>query len=286
MILFCQFGFFFDTKREMCFSFLSKLGAKSMLKNLKYLVPNGITAASMLLGFFSLIFASQGQFELSAWMITWGALLDKLDGFSARLLNASSEFGVQYDSFADFVVFGIAPAGLYYFLAKHYLQPQGMMVYWIELTTALYVVATSARLARFNISDPPGAKHYFYGIPTTLSGILLSTAFLTWVAFVDSKSETFQLYFQMIPYLQLTFAVAMVSSLRVPKVQMRKSKALNVFQLINVIGCYLFASLQMYPAYLLITALGYTLFGIIWCLFHPLTQEELGEVVLDTPASA
>ena len=55
--------------------------------NLKYLVPNGFTAISMLFGFASILNAAEGNFELSAWMITWGVLLDKLDGTFARLLN-------------------------------------------------------------------------------------------------------------------------------------------------------------------------------------------------------
>ncbi len=248
-----------------------------MLQNLKYLVPNGITAASMLLGFFSLVCSSQGEFELAAWMITWGALLDKLDGFFARLLKASSEFGVQYDSFADFVVFGIAPAGLYFFLAQKHLELSGSQMTILYVTTGLYVVATSARLARFNISDPPGSKNYFYGVPTTLSGILLSTMYLTWIEFVDAKSSSYSIFFTMLPYLQILFAIAMISSVRVPKVQMRKSKALNVFQLINIVGCYVFASLQMYPAYLLSAALGYTVVGITWSLLHPLKAEDLEE---------
>ena len=81
----------------------------------KYFVPNAFTALSMLFGLASMTMSAAGNFQLAAWMILWGVLLDKLDGTAARLMHASSEFGVQFDSFADFVVFGIAPAGLFYF---------------------------------------------------------------------------------------------------------------------------------------------------------------------------
>ena len=87
----------------------------------KYFVPNGFTALSMLFGLASVATSaaayvdhvagrpSADQFVLAAWMVCWGVLLDKLDGTSARLMKATSAFGVQFDSFADFVAFGIAP---------------------------------------------------------------------------------------------------------------------------------------------------------------------------------
>ena len=84
------------------------------MKTLRYIVPNSFTALSLVFGLVSIVASSSGNYQLASWLILWGVLLDKLDGASARLLNASSEFGVQFDSFADFVVFGIAPASLIY----------------------------------------------------------------------------------------------------------------------------------------------------------------------------
>ena len=86
-----------------------------MLSKLKYVVPNAFTALSMLFGVYAFTLAAKGELELASWMVLWGVLLDKLDGTAARALNATSEFGVQYDSFADFVIFGIAPAAILYF---------------------------------------------------------------------------------------------------------------------------------------------------------------------------
>jgi CDP-diacylglycerol--serine O-phosphatidyltransferase len=65
-------------------------------------VPNGFTALSLLLGLGSVVKSAEGDFRLAAWMIPWGVLLDKLDGSAARLLDATSKFGVELDSFADF----------------------------------------------------------------------------------------------------------------------------------------------------------------------------------------
>ena len=85
------------------------------MDKLKYLIPNSCTAFSLVLGLASIVNSMHGNLEMAAWMILWGVLLDKLDGTFARLLNASSPFGAQLDSFADFVSFGMAPAALFYF---------------------------------------------------------------------------------------------------------------------------------------------------------------------------
>ena len=90
------------------------------MNRVKYLIPNSITASSMLMGLASIYLAAREDFVMAAWLILWGVLLDKLDGTMARLLDACSEFGVQFDSFADFVVFGIAPASLIYFLMANW----------------------------------------------------------------------------------------------------------------------------------------------------------------------
>ena len=77
-----------------------------MKKQSRYIVPNGFTALSMLFGFASIAASAEGSYVIAAWMIVWGVLLDKLDGTAARLLDACSDFGMEFDSFADFVVFG------------------------------------------------------------------------------------------------------------------------------------------------------------------------------------
>ena len=81
----------------------------------KYLVPNAFTALSMILGMAAVVLAASGDSDLAAWLILWGVLLDKLDGGAARMLGASSEFGAEMDSFADFATFGVAPAALIFF---------------------------------------------------------------------------------------------------------------------------------------------------------------------------
>ena len=79
---------------------------------LRYTIPNSFTAMSLLLGVASIVTSRLGNLELAAWMIVWCGLLDVMDGLAARLLNATSNFGAEFDSMADLVSFGVAPAML------------------------------------------------------------------------------------------------------------------------------------------------------------------------------
>ena len=74
---------------------------------LRYLAPNLITAASLVFGLVSLSAAHRGDWRLAGWMIIYAVMCDRLDGLVARRLKATSEFGVQLDSFADFLNFGL-----------------------------------------------------------------------------------------------------------------------------------------------------------------------------------
>ncbi len=230
----------------------------------KYLVPNAFTALSMLFGLWSAAESARGHFTLAAWMILWGVLLDKLDGSAARLLKASSAFGVQYDSFADFVVFGVAPAALAWFKLCDSPQWAGALQPVLIAAVALYVVAVSGRLARFNISSPPGGDLVFYGIPTTLVGAALASLYLTCErgSLPVSLIDGFPIYL-------IVSAVAMVSSVRLPKLKLRKSKAMNVFQIGNVAAAYVLAPMRLWPELLLAQAAVYLVGGVSWALLHP-----------------
>ncbi len=80
-----------------------------------FILPNLFTAGSIFLGVLSVIFSSKGHFESACWLILLSMILDGLDGRVARLTNTASKFGVEFDSLADVVAFGVAPAFLLYF---------------------------------------------------------------------------------------------------------------------------------------------------------------------------
>src|SRR6188472_28601 len=109
-----------------------------------YLLPNLFTTAALFAGFYAIVQAMNGRFEHSAVAIFIAMVLDGLDGRVARLTNTQSAFGAEYDSLADMVSFGVAPALVVYVWA---LQPMGKLG-WIA--AFIYCASAALRLARFN----------------------------------------------------------------------------------------------------------------------------------------
>lgn len=125
-------------------------------------IPNAITTASMLFGFYSIQQSFHGNFVHATWALLIAAILDSLDGRIARLVKGTSEFGEQYDSLADLISFGLAPA----IVAICW----GLQKYFGELGWALgfvYLAGAAIRLARFNVLiGDEESKSYFKGMPS------------------------------------------------------------------------------------------------------------------------
>jgi len=122
-----------------------------------YLLPNLFTAGSIFLGMLSIINASSGHFEKAAWFIVISMIFDGLDGRVARLTNTTSKFGVEFDSLADIVAFGIAPSMLLYFYIGHNYGRFGVTI------SALFVVLGAITLARFNVMTAQTEPGVFIG---------------------------------------------------------------------------------------------------------------------------
>jgi CDP-diacylglycerol--serine O-phosphatidyltransferase len=137
-----------------------------------YVLPSIFTTGGLFAGFYALIAAVQGRYELAAWAIIVALVFDVLDGRVARLLQAESAFGAEYDSLCDMLSFGIAPAVLVYLWALVPLHKPG----WL----AAFLVAACAalRLARFNVQVGTQDKRYFQGLPTPAVALFISTAVL------------------------------------------------------------------------------------------------------------
>ncbi|MDR0816420.1 MAG: CDP-diacylglycerol--serine O-phosphatidyltransferase [Desulfovibrio sp.] len=129
-----------------------------------YLLPNMITTLSMFFGFLAMVWAVQGRYETSGMAILLAALMDGLDGRVARLTNTASEFGVQYDSLADMVAFGLAPAFLLWQWQLQHFGRLGVAAAFI------YTACGALRLARFNISSTAVGKCFFIGLPIPAGG--------------------------------------------------------------------------------------------------------------------
>lgn len=130
-----------------------------------YLLPNLLTTAGLFSGFFAIIAATSGHYEKAAIAIFVAMLMDGLDGRVARLTNTQSDFGVQYDSLADMVSFGMAPALVMYLWALKDLDPTGFT--WAKfgwLAAFVYAAGGALRLARFNTQVGSADKAYFQGL--------------------------------------------------------------------------------------------------------------------------
>lgn len=124
-----------------------------------YLIPSLFTTGNLICGFFSIISTFNGAYLRAAVFIILAHLLDCLDGYVARLTKTTSQFGVELDSLADLVSFGVAPAILAYYWA---LVPWST---WGWMAACLFVVCGALRLARFNVQARTVEKTHFVGLP-------------------------------------------------------------------------------------------------------------------------
>jgi len=137
-----------------------------------YILPSLFTIMGLFAGFYALIAAIQGKYELAAWAIVAAAIFDMLDGRVARLLNAETAFGAELDSLCDMTSFGLAPAVLIYLWA---LTPLGKLGW---LAAFLIAACSALRLARFNTQIGKQDKKYFQGLPTPATALLIASAVL------------------------------------------------------------------------------------------------------------
>lgn len=235
-----------------------------MNSRLRYTIPNSITAASLLLGVGSVITSSLGDLELAGWMIVWCGLLDVLDGLAARLLKATSTFGAEFDSMADLVSFGIAPAVLVFSAGMKIggvrLETPGFWV--LSIAVGVFVLAGAMRLARFNLTSDEPRTGWFLGVPITVAGGgLISTAIILLVKYPDvAASLPLRLY---LPVMMFVLALGMVSKLRFPKLMRRDSIYFNVFMGANVVASYYCGITRSYPELLFSMGLFLLISGII-----------------------
>ena len=138
-----------------------------------YILPNAITLAALFSGFYGIVMAMNGRFELACIAIFVAAVLDSLDGRVARMTNAQSAFGEQMDSLSDMVSFGAAPALIVYIWALKDLGKPG----WIP--AFVYIAGAALRLARFNVNIGVVDKRFFQGLPSPAAAAIVIG--LVWV---------------------------------------------------------------------------------------------------------
>ncbi len=231
---------------------------------LRYTIPNSFTALSLLLGVASIVTTQLGDLELAGWFIVWCGLLDVMDGVSARLLKATSSFGAEFDSMADLVSFGVAPAVL---VLNAGLQIGGVEYesgqFWVLLLAiGVFVLAGAMRLARFNLTAEEVTDGWFKGIPITAAGGGMVSSFVLVLIHHEDIAIVLplQLYF---PVLMFVLAILMVSRIRFPKAKRRDNNFINGFQALAIAGIYYCGITRSYPEYLLGMGLFLMIAGII-----------------------
>ncbi len=185
-------------------------GEEKKPRRVIYLLPNLFTTAGLFAGFYSIVLAMQGRFTAAAISVIVAMLLDGVDGRVARMTNTQSEFGAQYDSIADMVSFGLAPALVMYqwsLVSLVELGEQWGKFGW--LAAFFYAAMAALRLARFNVQIGKLDKKYFMGLASPSAATLLVS--FIWV-FDDLDLKGSESYL-LVPSLLLTImaGVLMVS---------------------------------------------------------------------------
>jgi len=181
-----------------------------------YLLPHLVTTAGVFFGFWAIVHAFNGKYDLAALGIVLAALCDAIDGRVARLARATSRFGMEYDSIADTVSFGVAPAILAY--SAGHLSDLGRTGF---VMTFLFTACAALRLARFNVA-PSRYKGRFEGMPSpAAAGIVASTQWF--VSFL--REQDVQVF---VPGAAVAAGVAILGLLMVSAIPYRSFKELDL----------------------------------------------------------
>lgn len=218
----------------------------------RIIVPNAITATAIFAGYISILETFQGHYAAAAGFILLACLLDMLDGRVARMMRATSDFGVQFDSLADMVNYGVAPALLFYFL---YFEHSGIVGIALSF---LPVCCAAIRLARYNEDAHPAVPvTHFVGLPTTISALVLAGFVIFMQDMHSSQDASFQAALLMV----------MNALLMVSQVQYEKSNILSLRYIRKtrrvITGTVIVASLLLFPTFAFFAwGLLYILYGL------------------------
>ena len=232
----------------------------------KYLPPNFATAANMILGLLAIIFSVKGEFQTAAWLIILACFIDGIDGLLARLLKATSHFGIEFDSFSDFVSFGIAPPAmiLCYIIYGDFASASIVHLMWVAIIGAIfYILMAAIRLARFNVQTIELGHTLFHGIPSTACAGLIATLYLTLHKYGNPVTDPGDLIFLACATL-FGFGILMVCTVPLLKVRPRKNRMVTTIQLVGMAFCFGLAVARRLPDVLLAAGVTYIVLGIMF----------------------
>ena len=225
---------------------------------LSYLFPNLLTAASIFAGILSILYSIDSRFTLAIYMILLSGILDSLDGKVARMTNSQSQFGLEFDSIADTVAFGVAPGMLLYLSVAHEYGRLGILV------TAIFIIFGAIRLAKFNAITH--SSSVFLGLPIPSGAIFIAS-------YIYILREYASEYVFVVPYLALGVAFLMVSNIRYPSFKQNLFGKQHILRVL--VGVLLLLSLlYLYTIETVFVAVNiYTFWGISKILYSLLTRK-------------
>jgi CDP-diacylglycerol--serine O-phosphatidyltransferase len=239
-----------------------------------YLLPNLFTLGVLFCGFFAIVQAMNGRFDIGCIAIFVAMVLDGMDGRVARWTNTQSEFGAQFDSIADMVAFGAAPALMAYTWVLKDIVPFGLG--WIG--AFIYCAGAGIRLARFNANIAVIDKRYFQGLPSPSGAAVLAGYIWVLVDFFEVGPRD-HAWLAPLTWAVAVFAgVSMVSNMpfwSFKEVNWRKRVPLWVI-LACVVGLSLIASRPSLVLFGLFMAYGLSGY-VMWAMGHrarPVLPEE------------
>jgi CDP-diacylglycerol--serine O-phosphatidyltransferase len=249
---------------------------KAQLKRGVYIIPSLFTTGNLICGFFSLISTFNGEYFQAALFIIFANILDGLDGLVARVTKTTSQFGVELDSLADLVSFGIAPAVLVYYWA---LVPWGT---WGWLAACLYAVCGALRLARFNVQVKNVEKSHFVGLPIPAAAEMIVATIVMYYFLGGEGAAHKQIILLLVIY---ALGALMVSNIRYFSFKQFALKRkypdwLLLSAILFIIVCIAAPQIMFFSSFLL-----YTLSGpLLWLLtYYKRRREKRGEPLAALP---
>jgi CDP-diacylglycerol--serine O-phosphatidyltransferase len=240
------------------------------MRNFKGIFPGVFTVGNMLCGFISILQSFEGEAIHAAWLIILAGFFDALDGKIARISRSASRFGIELDSFADFVSFGIAPAVIFYSFKLYVLGT------WGWLLGFLFIICGAFRLARFNLEARLEEKQYFTGLPIPVAAITLCGYTL-----FSYELWGELLYPEVLITLVIVFSALMVSGIEyetLPRFSLNSKKNLIklIYILVALIAVLLKPRLAIFPLGMI-----YVLSGIAREVYQLVHMEPKNEKLVD-----
>ncbi|MDZ4723284.1 MAG: CDP-diacylglycerol--serine O-phosphatidyltransferase [candidate division Zixibacteria bacterium] len=242
------------------------------MRDYRGVFPGVFTMGNVVCGFFSILSSFEGNITTACWFILLAAFLDALDGKVARLSGSTSQFGIELDSLADFLSFGVAPAVIVHTIKLSALGKWGWII------SIVYIMAASYRLARYNLLADSEEKKDFVGLPVPGAALTL-VSFIIFSYHVWGGLQYHELLVSMI----VLFSFLMVSQFQYDampdRFETNADRIKLVLMLVAAIGLIFNPRLLLFPC-----MAGYILFGMVRQL-HKLFSLGVGKVTGRTNGS-